>query len=282
MMTDSAASLRALEEELTGCYLRRRPLTAAQLGDPAWRQQLLPVVTSDATADLARQVSDIRGRLALIPAGELTAEDQLTLDMMTELSGYELGDLSAGPSRYVVTPLPEAGLTSQLILLLPQASIRDDADLGTFISACEQIPDVLADSLAELAAGRAAGYHPVGHLAGRAVEQIEQYLSSPLADDRFVRAARPAAGRPPALPPSASAPWSAPPSVPPSAATAMRSPPTCCRQRAAPIVRACPGCPAASRSTWPRCASTRLSTPPPARSATRASTSSSGSAAKSR
>ena len=194
MMTDSAASLRALEEELTGCYLRRRPLTAAQLGDPAWRQQLLPVVTSDATADLARQVSDIRGRLALIPAGELTAEDQLTLDMMTELSGYELGDLSACPSRYVVTPLPEAGLTSQLILLLPQASIRDDADLGTFISACEQIPDVLADSLAELAAGRAARYHPVGHLAGRAVEQIEQYLSSPLADDRFVRAARPAAG----------------------------------------------------------------------------------------
>jgi len=193
-MTDAAATLRTLEEELTGCYLRYRPLTAAQLGDPAWCQQLLPVVTSDATADLAGQVSDIRRRLSLVPAGELTTEDQLTLDMMTELSGYELGDLTAGTSRYVVTPLPEAGLTSQLILLLPQASIGDDTDLGTFMRACEQIPQVLTDSLAELAAGRAAGYHPVGHLTARAVGQIEQYLSSPLAGDRFVQAARSAPG----------------------------------------------------------------------------------------
>jgi uncharacterized protein (DUF885 family) len=192
--TGATATLRALEDELTSCYLRRRPLTAAQLGDPAWRQQLLPVVTSDAAADLARQVGDIRRRLALVPAAELATEDQLTLDMMTELSGYELGDLTAGTSRYVITPLPEAGLTSQLILLLPQASIRDDAGLGTFVRACEQIPQVLTDSLAELAAGRAAGYRPVGHLTARAVEQIEQYLSSPLADDPFVRAARAAPG----------------------------------------------------------------------------------------
>jgi uncharacterized protein (DUF885 family) len=189
MTTGAAATLRALEEELTGCYLSRRPLTAAQLGDQAWRQQLLPIVTSDAASGLAAKISDIRRRLALVPTAALTTEDQLTLDMMTELSRYELGDLAAGTSRYVVTPLPEAGLTSQLILLLPQASIRDEADLDTFVRACEQIPQVLTDSLAELAAGRAAGYHPVGHLTGRAVEQIEQYLSSPLADDRFVQAA---------------------------------------------------------------------------------------------
>jgi uncharacterized protein (DUF885 family) len=193
--TDAAATLRMLEEELTDCYLSRRPLTAAQLGDPAWRRQLLPVVTGEAAAGLTARISDIRRRLALVPAGELTTEDQLTLDMMTELSGYELGDLAAGASRYVVTPLPEAGLTSQLILLLPQASIRDDADLDTFVRACEQIPQVLADSLAELTAGRAAGYHPVGHLAARAVEQIEQYIASPTQSDRFVQAARSAPGK---------------------------------------------------------------------------------------
>ena len=195
MTTGAAATLRALEAELTGCYLRHRPLTAAQLGDPAWGQQLLPIVTSDAAADLAGQIGGIRQRLALIPAGELAAEDQLTLGMMTELSGYELGDLAAGPSRYVVTPLPEAGLTSQLILWLPQASISDDIDLGTFVRACEQIPQVLAGSLAELSAGRADGHHPVGHLAVRAVEQIEQYLSSPLDADRYVQAARSAPGQ---------------------------------------------------------------------------------------
>jgi uncharacterized protein (DUF885 family) len=186
---DAAAVLRGLDRELTGCYLRRRPLTAAQLGDPSWREQLLPAVTSDAAADLTRQVGDIRRRLAVVPAGELDAEDRLTLDMMTELSGYELDELAAGSGRYVVTPLPEAGLTSQLILLLPQASLRDDADLDTFERACAQVPQVLADSLAELAAGRSAGQHPVGHLTRRAIEQIEQYLSTPAQGDRFSRAA---------------------------------------------------------------------------------------------
>lgn len=193
--TGAARTLRALEAELTGCYLRHRPLTAAQLGDPAWHQQLLPIVTRDGAADLAAQIGDIRRRLALVPAGELSTEDRLTLEMMTELSGYELGDLAAGASRYVVTPLPEAGLTSQLILLLPQASLRDDTDLGAYVRACEQIPQVLEDSLAELAAGRAAGYHPVGHLTSRAVEQVELYLSSPTDTDRFARAARSAPGQ---------------------------------------------------------------------------------------
>jgi uncharacterized protein (DUF885 family) len=191
---DAGVVLRALEHELTSCYLRRRPLTAAEVGAPSWREQLLPVVTGDAAADLGRQVGDIRRRLALIPASELDTEDQLTLDMMTELTGYELDELAAGASRYVVTPLPEAGLTSQLILLLPQASLRDDADLDTFERACAQIPQVLADSLAELAAGRAAGQHPVGHLTRRAIGQVEQYLSAPPADDRFIRAAGAAPG----------------------------------------------------------------------------------------
>ena len=185
-MNNSSTLLRQIETELVGSYLRRRPLTAAQLGEPSWREQLLPVVAAEAEDDLAARIADIRARLTAVAAGELTAEDRLTLEMMTELSGYELAALKARSSRFVVTPLPEAGLTAQLLLFLPEASISSDSDLETFASACAQIPQALQDSLSELAAGRAAGQHPVAHLTQRAIEQIEQYLSTPLARDRYV------------------------------------------------------------------------------------------------
>jgi uncharacterized protein (DUF885 family) len=88
-----------------------------------------------------------------------------------------------------VTPLPEAGLASQLLLFLPEASIRSDADLETFATACGRIPQVLQESLAELAKGRAAGQHPVAHLTQRAIDQIDQHLATPLPDDPYIRAA---------------------------------------------------------------------------------------------
>ena len=62
-MTNSTTRLRQLETELVGSYLRRRPLTAAQLGEPAWREQLLPVVAAQAEDDLAARITDIRARL---------------------------------------------------------------------------------------------------------------------------------------------------------------------------------------------------------------------------
>lgn len=188
-MSDSAALLRGIETELVGSYLKRRPLTAAQLGEPAWSQQLLPLVASDAEDDLAAQIRDARARLAAVPAGELTGEDRLTLEMMAEISGYELDALDAHAARYVVTPLPEAGLAPQLLLFLPAASIGSDADLETFARACAAIPQALQDSLTELVSGAAAGQHPVAHLVRRAVGQIEQYLSTPLAEDTYVLAA---------------------------------------------------------------------------------------------
>ena len=188
-MSDAAAQLSEIEAELADSYLARRPLTAAMLGEPSWSKQLLPLVASDAEDDLALRIRDIRARLADVQASELSGEDRLTREMMTELSAYELDALNAHPNRYLVTPLPEAGLASQLLLFLPQASIRSDADLETFATACAGIPQVLQESLAELARGRAAGQHPVAHLTQRAIDQIGQHLATPLPDDPYVRAA---------------------------------------------------------------------------------------------
>ncbi len=193
-MTEGATRLRATETELVGCYLAARPLTAALLGEPGWHDQLLPVVAGDAAQDLAGRISRARAQLTGIAPGQLDQEQQLTLGMLSELSGYDADALAACSPRYTVSPLPEAGLTASLLLFLPQASISSAAELEEFARACAGIPGTLRDSQAELAAGRAAGQHPVGHLTQRAVQQIEQYLATPVDQDSYVLAACAAVG----------------------------------------------------------------------------------------
>ena len=188
-MTESATRLRAIETELVSCYLAARPLTAALLGEPGWRDQLLPLVAPDARQDLGGRISRARAQLAEIAPAELDEEQHLTREMLSELSGYDADDLAACSPRYTVSPLPEAGLTGALLLFLPQASISSVADLESFASACAAIPGALRDSQAELAAGRAAGQRPVGHLTQRAADQIEQYLATPVDHDTYVLAA---------------------------------------------------------------------------------------------
>ena len=189
-MTDGATRLRAIETELVSCYLAARPMTAALLGEPGWRDQLLPVVATDAAHDLAARINRARAQLSEIAPAELDPEQQLTLEMLSELSSYDADALAALSPRYTVSPLPEAGLTGSLLLFLPQASINSAAQLESFARACAEIPGALRDSEAELAAGRAAGQHPVGHLIERAAEQIDQYLATPVDQDSYVLAAR--------------------------------------------------------------------------------------------
>jgi uncharacterized protein (DUF885 family) len=188
-MTGSAAELRAIEAEVTSCYLAVRPLAAAVAGDAAWADQLLPVVSADAENDLAARIGRARARLAALDPAALPADDQLTLSMMTELTGYDVDALTAHAGRYTVSPVPEAGLAAALLLFLPEASMTSDAELERYAEAVAAIPAVLSDSLAELASGRAAGQHPVARLAERAVGQIEEYLATPPELDPFAAAA---------------------------------------------------------------------------------------------
>lgn len=189
-MADSAARLRAIESEVIGCYLAVRAFDAAVLGEPVWDRQLLPAISTGAQDDLATRIRHAQAELAAIEPTAFATDDQLTLAMMTELTGYDIDALAARAPRYVVSPLPEAGLTAALLLFLPQASVGTDAALGTFVRAVREIPAALTDSLAELAAGRAAGQNPVAHLTERAAGQIDLYLATPPERDPYVAAAR--------------------------------------------------------------------------------------------
>jgi len=178
---------RRLEELAVTAYLQRRPFVAAQLGT-RWSSEAVPIVGANREDDLIAALTGIRRSLRELSQHDLRLEDRLTERLMDEILGYEISSLHARTARYVVTPLPEAGLASQILLFLPQAKISCTDELEIYNSVCSKIPAVLKDGIEELSVGRALGQHPVAHLVRRAIGQIETYLALPVAKDPFIAA----------------------------------------------------------------------------------------------
>ncbi len=172
---------------MLSCFYARRPLDAAQLGCQ-WGRGVMPPVSADACSDLARRFTNVRARANDLLGEDTSPDDRVTLELIAEMCGYEIADLRAESSRYVVSPLPEAGLSSQILVWLPSATIGSSADEELYLASCRAIPQALEDSAEELAAGRLHGQFPVRHLLERACEQIDKYLKTPLATDPILSA----------------------------------------------------------------------------------------------
>lgn len=193
-VTRETASLEQLEGEFLHCYYAARPLEARQLG-LEYGNTHLPLVDEEQTDALRARLDGLRQQLNDLDDSELSEDQRLGRRLMEELSGYELSRLDAAPQRYVVSPLPEAGLTSQLLVLLPYSSLGTPEARESFREACHAIPSLLDQSLRALREGRSRGQTPVRHLVVRAIDQIEQYLRlSPDGDPYRLVAAEASAG----------------------------------------------------------------------------------------
>jgi uncharacterized protein (DUF885 family) len=146
-------------------------------------------VEQSAAEDLAEDFGRVREGLRLLPPETLSAQDLVTSALMIEVCGDEIASLRAAWQRFTVAPLPEAGLASQILLFLPPAQLSDSTDLDLYVSTLAAVPSALAASSAELAIGRARGSLPVRHLVTRSIEQIQDYLDTPVTRDPFVSAA---------------------------------------------------------------------------------------------
>jgi len=188
-MSRAAISLKQLEEDLLTCYFARRPFEARQLGVEIARGAM-PLIDAERVEDIAAAFGRIRAHCERLLTTSLTADERFACGLMNEISSYELTALREMPHRFVVSPLPEAGLTSQLLVLLPHLSIGSAQAAEEYREMCAVIPTLLQQSTAALQAGRFHGQTPVRHLVLRVIGQIEQYLDLPLADDPYCSAVR--------------------------------------------------------------------------------------------
>lgn len=187
-VTPEAAAIDRLEDEFLRCYYATRPFEARQLG-LEYARSPLPLIDEEEIDELRRRLRRVRRQLSDLDASAVSADERLSCALMEEMSGYELARLAATPQRYVVSPLPEAGLTSQLLVLLPYSSLGSPEACDSFGEACRAIPSLLNKSLLALAAGRSRGQTPVRHLVLRAIDQVQRYLRLPLKDDPYCVAA---------------------------------------------------------------------------------------------
>jgi uncharacterized protein (DUF885 family) len=187
-VTRATPSLERLEDEFLRCYYAARPFEARQLG-LAYRTTLLPLVDQEQVEDLKGKLAGVQRQLNALHPATLSEEQRLNYRLAEEISGYELSALEATPQQYVVSPLPEAGLTSQLLVLLPYSSLGTPERQDAFRETCFAIPSLLDKSLLALSEGRSLGQTPVRHLVLRAIGQVEQYLSTSFSDDPYLLAA---------------------------------------------------------------------------------------------
>lgn len=181
--------LSGLEQDALRALYARRPVQAAQLG-LRLPGQGTPLVTAEQVLAAADECTGVQAR-ALALADLLPADDdegRLTCDLVAETCGHEASFLSGRWQRFTVSPLPEIGLSSELLTFLPYAAVGDEEGAERLVALCRDIPRALADSSTELALGRAEGLLPVSRLVQRSIEQIEAYLASPPEQDRYVQA----------------------------------------------------------------------------------------------
>lgn len=170
---------RALDSRMVDAYLARRPFQAGQLGI-APRAPMPPITGEERTA-LADEFTAIRSR-----AASGAHDDWLTAALIEEIAGYEIDSLDAGWPEFTVSPLPEAGIASAILTFLPYHGVASADDQARYVDACAAAAAALDASSDELRTGRAAGRLPVRRLVERSIAQIDTYLASSIADDRFV------------------------------------------------------------------------------------------------
>lgn len=192
-VTRATVSLDRLEDEFLRCYYAARPFEARQLG-LKYAHTLLPLIDQEELDELKGRLERVQKQLNDLDHSALSEDERLSCQLMEEVSVYELSQLAAAPQRYVVSPLPEAGLASQLLVLLPYSSLGTPDACDAFAEGCRAIPSLLNKSLVALGDGRSRGQTPVRHLVLRAIGQVQQYLSLPQEDDPYCLAARRAAG----------------------------------------------------------------------------------------
>ena len=135
-MSCTAISLKPVEDKFLKCYFAARPFEARERGADVGHT-VLPLIDQAQIDELEQRILGLLGQLARIQEQAVLTEDQrLTCQLMEEIGEYEVDALRAAPQRYVVSPLPEAGLTSQLLVLLPQSSLSGAGASEEFRATC--------------------------------------------------------------------------------------------------------------------------------------------------
>ncbi|HEX2274912.1 MAG TPA: DUF885 domain-containing protein [Acidimicrobiales bacterium] len=181
--------LRELAEEYWDVLMEASPTSATLLGDHRFDDRLEDL-SSEGQARERRRLTSIEERLVSIDRARLVGDDLVTHAQLVS----ELGDaVSAIDHRLVELESDQmTGFHVGLLQTVPVMSAPDPAAAQMLLGRFRQVPRALDQLAQRFFEGADAGRTPVAICVSRAVNMIEGYLASPLAEDVFVRLTGPA------------------------------------------------------------------------------------------
>jgi uncharacterized protein (DUF885 family) len=180
--------VRTLAEEYWDVLMEASPTSATLLGDHRFDDRLEDL-SAGGQAEQRRRLASIEQRLASLDQARLEGDDLVTHGQLAA----ELGDaVSAIDHRLVELESDQmTGFHVGLLQTVPVMSAPDPDSAQMLVERFREVPRALEQLAQRFFEGVDAGRTPAAICVSRAVNIIEGYLASPLAEDVFVRLAGP-------------------------------------------------------------------------------------------
>lgn len=170
-------TIAALADLALRQMLAAEPLEATLLGFREY-DSLLADLSVEAEQGRAVERAELRSAALAVDPGGLSADDAVTRAVLIALTEYADDAQNAEALEYTVAAFPVAP-SSILLSYVRMTVLTTPEQAGDYLLRLQQVPRYLRQAEERLAAGRAKGLVPVGHLVQMAIDQVEQYLSAP-------------------------------------------------------------------------------------------------------
>ncbi|MFC8277080.1 DUF885 domain-containing protein [Streptomyces sp. NPDC057271] len=171
----------ALSDELLALQSEADPLGATMLGVAGFDDRLADV-SREAEESLVERLTDVAGRATVLGDSKLSAEDSVTVAVVSEQARSTADRIRARTVEYAITDMNYVGPAARLLMLMPTAALNDAASAEAYLTRLRQIPGHLAAVAERHRVGVTAGRVPVRRLVDAAVRHLDRYLAEPNAD----------------------------------------------------------------------------------------------------
>lgn len=191
--TKAGAAVEGVAEEMFRYGLAESPFASSQLGFTEYIGAL-PDLTDAGRDRRAGQLAGIEERARAVGVDDLDDEGRITRAMVLRAVSDARLDMDARAEDYTVSPTIYSGPAARVLLTFAKTILLTAADAEAYRARCAKLGEYVDGYVERLRLGAADNLVPVRRLTARAIDQLDAYLATPLADDPLLSVPDPADG----------------------------------------------------------------------------------------
>ena len=171
----TAATIRALADELAGVLLRGDPFGASFMAISGY-EDAVPDLSPEYQRAWRARLIDIIARCAGFEADPGDVGSRVLLETVRDTAARELAAADSRVYEFSVTTFPLGG-PSLMLLIASRTSVSDPESATAYLARCRQLPVYLDQHAERLRTAAADGLLPVAPLVSDAIRQLQDHLS---------------------------------------------------------------------------------------------------------